>query len=411
MLSAFSFLLFMSIFPQIFVFPNIPITERGKPQENFTAKVRMPHHPRDHARSLEVLCCCCGRKPPRDGNLRPVKEEWETAIGKFVAGYSLRSNLFPKSICSTCRQHLTPLFKDQTAVVEPPVIIDWSDILPRSSRSSGKTVNTSPGEVCPCGICDIARLTMADFIKWHKAHSRPAGWPPNPPAVKNVIKKCGDCHSDVGPGKPHSCNKTGKRANLTGIVRSTSTNTQSTVVSNTLKTIAVDQGASARGGEVSLQTGGPNKLLVKIGRGRNDKRGEKMITHQDLMNLQSKVGCSDKKLKDINQFLASVLGQKKLEPYLKDALVARNRQLKDFFKLSTMTFNQGPKGKLVEVKRPVISADIPALVTFLIDHRGLDPDNHVLQIGLDGGQSILKVCLLVRDSVGEELGKFLSFSI
>ena len=81
----------------------------------------------------------------------------------------------------------------------------------------------------------------------------------------------------------------------------------------TLKTIAVDQGASARGGEVSLQSGGPNKLLVKIGRGRNNKREEKIITHQDLMNLQNKVGCLDKKLKDINQFLAPVLGQKKLE--------------------------------------------------------------------------------------------------
>ena len=52
--------------------------------------------------------------------------------------------------------------------------------------------------------------------------------------------------------------------------------------------------------------------MVKIGRGRNNKR-EKIITHQDLMNLQNKVGCLDKKLKDINQFLASVLGQNKLE--------------------------------------------------------------------------------------------------
>ena len=54
----------------------------------------------------------------------------------------------------------------------------------------------------------------------------------------------------------------------------------------------------------------------------------------------------------------------------------------------------------------MITTDIPALVTFLINHRGLDPDNHMLQIGLDGGQNILKICFLVRESVGEELGKF-----
>ena len=50
--------------------------------------------------------------------------------------------------------------------------------------------------------------------------------------------------------------------------------------------------------------------------------------------------------------------------------------------------------------------DVPALVTYLIDSRGLDPDNHTLQLGLDGRQSILKICLLVRESVGEEVGKF-----
>ena len=71
-----------------------------------------------------------------------------------------------------------------------------------------------------------------------------------------------------------------------------------------------------------------------------------------------------------------------------------------------MTFKKGPKGQLVEVERPMITTDIPALVTFLINHRGLDPDNHMLQIGLDGGQNILKICFLVRESVGEELSKF-----
>ena len=72
---------------------------------------------------------------------------------------------------------------------------------------------------------------------------------------------------------------------------------------------------------------------------------------------------------------------------------------------------KGPKAKPEMVERPVITADIPALVTFLIDSRKLDADNHTLQLGLDGGQSILKICLLVREAVGEELGKFLSFSI
>ena len=328
------------------------------------------------------------------------------AIAKLVPGFSVGSNLHPQSICDTCRRILLPLFKDINAnLAKPPVLVDWDEMLPRASRSSGKNINNNPGEVCPCGICDIARLNGVEFNAWHKAHSRPAGTPPNPP-VKNFIKRCGDCYAEIGPGKPHTCNKTQKRANLTGIIRHNSANTQTSVVANSLKSIAEDQGASTRGGEVSLQSGGPNKLLIKIGKGRKDKREERIITHEDLKALQSRVGCSDKKLLDINQFLASVLGQKKLEPYLKDALTARNKELKEFFKVSTMTFTKGPKAKPEMVERTVITADIPALVTFLIDSRGLDPDNHTLQLGLDSGQSILKICLLVREAVGEELGKF-----
>ena len=313
-----------------------------------------------------------------------------------------------QSICSTCRKIVSPLVKDVKAklTTPEPVLVDWDKVLPRSSRSAGKSINTNPGEVCHCGICDIARLNGAEFNKWHKDHSRPAGLPPNPPKVKTVIKRCGDCLSEIGPGKPHTCSKTATRANLTGLVRHRSANTQSNIVANTLKTIAEDQGASTRGGEVRLQSGGPNKLLVKIGRGRNDKRKDRIITHEDLKELQLRVGCPDAKLKIINQFLASVLGQKKLEPYLSDALVSRNRDLEDFFRVSKLTFNKGPKGKKELVEKTVILADIPALVTFLLEHRDLDPEKHTLQLGLDGGQFILKICLLVRESVGEEVGKF-----
>ena len=63
-------------------------------------------------------------------------------------------------------------------------------------------------------------------------------------------------------------------------------------------------------------------------------------------------------------------------------------------------------GKVELVENTVILADIPALITFLLEQRELDPENHTLQLGLDGGQSILKICLLVREAVGEELGKF-----
>ena len=45
--------------------------------------LKMPRPKRDHSSSLQALCVCCGRKPPRDGNLRSIKEEWGLAVGMF----------------------------------------------------------------------------------------------------------------------------------------------------------------------------------------------------------------------------------------------------------------------------------------------------------------------------------------
>ena len=47
----------------------------------------------------------------------------------------------------------------------------------------------------------------------------------------------------------------------------------------------------------------------------------------------------------------------------------------------------------------MIVADIPELITLLLDKQCLDPDHHLVQLGLDGGQNILKVYLIVRDTI------------
>lgn len=260
----------------------------------------MPRQKRDHSNSLKALCCSCGRKPPRDGNLRSVRKAWEPALAKCVPGFKVGSNLHPQSLCDTCRRILAPLFKDLNAnVAKPPVLVDWTKILPTSSRISGKKINHNPGEVCPCGICDIARLNGSDFNSWHKAHSRPAGSPPNLPKVK-ISQRCGDCHSEIEPEMLHSCSKTEERAGLTGLARHTSTATLSNVGANSLRTLAENQGISTRGVKVSLQSARFNKLPVMIGRGRTDENKERIITNQDLEDLQNRVRGSEEKLKDTN---------------------------------------------------------------------------------------------------------------
>ena len=55
------------------------------------------------------------------------------------------------------------------------------------------------------------------------------------------------------------------------------------------------------------------------------------------------------------------------------------------------------KGEEEEVERPVIYADLPALVAFLLDQRHLDPDTSEITFGLDDGQGVLKVMMILKD--------------
>ena len=92
-----------------------------------------------------------------------------------------------------------------------------------------------------------------------------------------------------------------------------------------------------------------------------------------------------------------------MQSRLDSSLTSHNRLLEDIFSVSYLYFNKksndGSEEIEEEMKKPIVTADITALVAFLIERRELDPDRVELQLSLDGGQGILKVCLLVYEAV------------
>ena len=100
-----------------------------------------------------------------------------------------------------------------------------------------------------------------------------------------------------------------------------------------------------------------------------------------MVDIQKRLGCSDNKLLALIQCLGSILGQKRLEPGLKAFLPFRNRSLQHLFSRHTIMFTRGKEE--IEEEFPVIAADIPALVAFLLEMRNLDPEHHQLHLGLD----------------------------
>ena len=75
----------------------------------------------------------------------------------------------------------------------------------------------------------------------------------------------------------------------------------------------------------------------------------------------------------------------------------QNKNMIDFFTSKEQTFQSKVMGKVEEVMRPVILADLPALITFLLQEQNMDPDNHKITFGLDDGQGILKIMMFIKD--------------
>ena len=138
-----------------------------------------------------------------------------------------------------------------------------------------------------------------------------------------------------------------------------------------------------------------------VGRKKNEKREERKISNDMMMAIQNKLGCSDLDVLKLGQCLRVFLGQGKLETGLKTALTSRNRAFNELFSVKKGFFSKNDGSKEQEA-RTVVIADLPSLITVLLDKREIDPNNHQLHLGLDGGQCVLKICLLVCPAVGSE---------
>ena len=73
-----------------------------------------------------------------------------------------------------------------------------------------------------------------------KQHSGKVGRPSSVPEVikRGSLKVCDLCLSEIGPGKRHKCSDKIRNNNMIDMINSSSTNSKSNVIVNSLKTLA-----------------------------------------------------------------------------------------------------------------------------------------------------------------------------
>ena len=310
----------------------------------------------------------------------------------------------PTVICSSCLTYLARLTMDPTITFKT---VDYSTLTPPQSRRQARVTRTEGIETdlsCSCSVCHVGHMsnTGHKYIKYKEVM---AGTDTAEKVEAGTVMVCSFCFQPVGRGKSHICTKSNKRDSLGNLVKNCSAKTRGRVLSSQLKEYTEDRGIK-RGEESLLPTSGA-PLHVTVGKSQKRRKPNPFFSADKLLKLQNKLGCSDKKIKEVARFARYECGKSAVEPHLDTLLKERNHLLEDDFIAKKVAMLESEKDvedekkegkkrkhKKVDVMRDrpaVFAKDVEDLVAKIILLRNLNPDDTEIQIGIDDGQGQLKV--------------------
>lgn len=379
----------------------------------------MPHVPKNHEDNQMSICGICLAKSKQLRNITDTTLERIRKLDVFKDYNKTEEECgqdwtwLPQKICNPCHGSLTKAWdnekkrQDEGTEAEPlhRVIshVDHRDL-------KGPTRLTRDHPLCECSLCEIGRMKNKEYSTFIESIKEPRGRPNEltPKKDPEPMLVCSRCQAPYGPGKPHNCNDNSRRGNVVQVIAESGERTRRQILCDGLREVMTEEGCS-KGGTVSLPSGIGGKALT-LTRGDVHLKPKVKFPHGALFMLQKKHGFSDKGMKGLCQWLQAHAGRDVIDPYFRDAMYEKNHAFDDFFRHEKVRFQEyytpahdieyGPDGKkkkkpkqqVREVEKSIAyCSDVNAFATEVIAERGLDPDRVVIQIGLDDGQSLIKV--------------------
>ena len=362
---------------------------------------------KNHSEMQKAVCALCFRKSGRMINISArlhisIKEAILTEFGSDAWAW------LPSVICSGCYKDLYDYKQNPKFTLKH---VDFDTLVPPLGHGQdgfpltrGQQLQASAP--CQCSVCHVGRLSGPSYTSYKVAMSEPVGRPsvnPTKPEPESITV-CKECQTPWGKGKTHVCNKQTKRKNKEELVRNSSEKTKQRIVSSQLKEIFEQAGASTRGGEVKLSTGGKP---ISVSLGKSNNKPSTYFSNESLNRLQLKMGATDNKMKVLANFLRINCSRSSVTK-LDQHMIDRNKLFSDQFAVKNIVLTKNvakevdddkenkkkAKKEKVEVSVPVVYAKDPEEVACLVmSARGLSPENCVTQVGVDDGQGLLKVML------------------
>ena len=344
-----------------------------------------------HDEVLQKLCGVCRRKQKGLKNISPA---YLGLIRDYHhSDYDIASGNFPSVICPSCQATLREIRSSKKNGSSPKRKLpenqyELMDLDTRASRSE-----TS----CQCTWCGIWRLNGegGDYKMFSEVVRDKPGQPrkhePAPePEVKSICQGCG---GERRRGVRHTCNVTTLENNTVKVLQAMPSTSQQRVTARSIDNIREDQGIS-KDGTMEIKTRGPNPKTLSFGKPKAEKR----VTKEDLMRIKSRLDLSGNQTLLLRTAVRSVLGRRSVEPGLEAYQKELNHRLASFFKLTTLTVKKThKKAPPTWVERPAVyCTDFEGLLEFILEVRGIDPEQEEVLVGFDDGQGFLKLMMLVQ---------------
>ena len=254
-----------------------------------------------------------------------------------------------------------------------------------------------------CQICQVAKYTpigKKKISRLEKPRVAPDGGPIVTTLKKSSPRKiCPTCKAEVSAGKTHLCTAKAAKRNIVEMISQQSPTGQEQILSASLKTLVNEKGEEP--GEEFRLTGiqGGNSLSVTVGKPK--KADVQLITPQFMASLQKRLDCSQRKLLMIARDYKKQ--GVKFEAHIREDLEKLSKSLDEFYTVESFEFEETVgKGrsarKIKVVKDLVFLKDPAAFVDHIVEERGLERDQVMVRVGLDGGQGSFKVVVSIFET-------------
>ena len=317
----------------------------------------------------------------------------------------------PCVICSTCLTYLHRLDKDPSASFQT---VDYSSLTSPQIMRAERVTRTEGLETelsCSCSVCHVGHMDNSGKLYVKYKDKMTLGQEEGDRMVEEnvtVVSRCEFCFCPVGKGKPHPCSSSSRRESLDELVKNSSDRTRGRVLSSQLKKLT-DERNVPRGQETLLPTGG-KPLPVTVGNPEHSQKPAPFFSSEKLLRLQTKLSCSDSKIKEIAKFARIECGKSTVVSNFGSVLKDRNHLFDEDFlgkrvnmleyekvdieeeKENTKKRKRKIKAKEVMKEKPAVFAkDVEDLTAKIMLLRNMNPADTVIQIGIDDGQGLLKV--------------------